>query len=72
MPYTTDPENPAEQPNEYEEPILAASPEEAERICRNMARRDQSRLKFVRPPSRVRPGRNQRYICVFEGNPIEW
>lgn len=36
----TDPENPDEQPLQYDKPILAASPEEAERICCAKAKRD--------------------------------
>ena len=67
----TDPKNSNEQPTEYDEPILASSPEEAESICRDKAARDGVRLKQVKEPSRIRSGKNQRYTCIFEGNPTE-
>lgn len=66
-----DPENPDEQPQQYDEPILAASPEEAERICRSKAQQDGVKLVRVKPPSRLRSGNNQQYRCIFESNPIE-
>lgn len=55
----TDPENPDEQPQQYDEPIIAASPEEAERICRTKAQQDGTKLVAVKQPPRVRPGTNQ-------------
>jgi hypothetical protein len=67
----TDPENPDEQPQQFDEPILAASLKEAQRICRLKAERDGVKLMSVQPPSRIRPSKNQRYICVFQSNPIE-
>ncbi|GAB4336982.1 MAG: hypothetical protein OHK0047_26520 [Leptolyngbyaceae cyanobacterium] len=66
-----DPENPDEQPQQYDEPIVATSPEEAERICRQIAERDGVRLVRVKQPSRLRRGQNQQYRCIFESNPIE-
>ncbi|MDX2242048.1 MAG: hypothetical protein NW224_15285 [Leptolyngbyaceae cyanobacterium bins.302] len=68
----TDPETPNEQPLEYEEPILASSLEEAQRICRTIAERDGVKLKEVQAPAKTRKDKNQRYICVFESNPTEW
>jgi hypothetical protein len=67
----TDPENPDEQPQQFDEPILAANLEEAQRICRLKADRDGVKLVSIQPPSRIRPGKNQRYICIFQSNPIE-
>ena len=67
----TDPDNPDEQPQQYDEPIIAANIEEAERICRIKAQRDGVKLVRVRQPSRIRPGNNQQYRCIFESNPIE-
>jgi hypothetical protein len=60
----TDPENLDEQPQQYDEPIIAASPEEAERLCREIAERDGVRLAKVKQPSRVRRGQNQQYRCI--------
>lgn len=68
----TDPENLAEQPEVYEEPILAASLEEAQRICQQIAERDGVKLKEVSPPAKKRSGKTQRYLCIFESNPTEW
>lgn len=68
----TDPENPDEQPQQYDEPILAANPEEAERICHAKAQQDGVKLIRVKQPSRIRVGTNQQYRCVFESNPTEW
>ena len=42
----TDPENPDEQPQQFDEPILAASLEEAQRICRLKADQDGVKLVF--------------------------
>lgn len=67
----TDPENPDEQPYQYDEPIIATSPEEAERICRTKAQQDGVKLIRLKPPARIKPGRNQIYRCIFESNPIE-
>ncbi len=67
----TDPENPEEQPQQFDEPILAASLEEAQRICRFKAKRDGVKLVSIQPPSRVRAGKNQRYLCIFQSNPVE-
>lgn len=67
----TDPENPDEQPQQFDEPILAATLEEAERICRLKAERDGVKLVSVQSPSRIRLGKNQRYVCIFESNPTE-
>ncbi len=66
-----DPENPDEQPQQYDEPVLAASPEEAERICRIKAQQDGVKLVKVKPPTRVKSGSNQQYRCIFESNPLE-
>jgi hypothetical protein len=67
----TDPDNPDEHPQQYDEPIIAASIEEAERICRQIADRDGVKLIKVKQPSKVRQGQNQQYRCIFESNPIE-
>ncbi len=67
----TDPESPDEQPQEYDEPIIAANLEEAERICRAKAQQDGTKLVRVKQPSRIKPGTNQQYRCIFESNPIE-
>lgn len=67
----TDPENPDEQPYQYDEPIIAERPEEAERICRTKAQRDGVKLIGMKPPSRIKLGSNQIYRCIFESNPIE-
>ena len=68
-----DPENPDEQPFRFIEPILASSLDEATRICRRKAQEqgETVQLKEVKAPSVHRPGHNQRYICIFESNPIE-
>ena len=67
----SDPENPDEQPQQYDEPIIAASLEEAERVCRVKAQQDGVKLVRVKQPSRVKPGTNQQYRCIFESNPVE-
>jgi hypothetical protein len=67
----TDPENPNEQPYEFDEPIIAVSEAEAERICRQKAQQQGIKFKRLQLPGRVRPGQNQRYLCIFEVNPIE-
>lgn len=67
----TDPENPDERPQLFDEPILADSPEEATRICRQKAERDGTKLISVKEPSKVRRGLIQSYRCIFEGNSAE-
>lgn len=63
-PMLQDPE--AQQPAEYDEPILAASKEEAERICRDKAKRDGVEVVRVQEPSKIRKGKNQQYRCWFK------
>jgi hypothetical protein len=59
-------EDPEEDQSEWDDPIIAASPEEAARECRRRAERDGVELVRVQPPSRVRPGQNQSYRCWFK------
>lgn len=59
-------QDPEAQPNEWDEPILAADPQEAERICRQRAAKYRVEFRRVQPPSRVRPGQNQQYRCWFQ------
>jgi hypothetical protein len=59
-----DPE--AEQVPEYDEPVIAASPEEANRICQQKARANGVEVSRVQMPSRIRPGNNQIYRCWFK------
>ncbi|GAC1463423.1 MAG: hypothetical protein NVS2B14_11020 [Chamaesiphon sp.] len=67
----TDPDNPDEQPQLYDEPIIAKSLEEAERICRIKAQQDGVKLIKIKQPSRIRAGINQQYRCIFESNSLE-
>ncbi|MEP0874108.1 hypothetical protein NDA01_30880 [Trichocoleus desertorum AS-A10] len=67
MPVLDDPENPTEQPQIWDEPILAGSSAEAERICRQRAAKYGVELNKVQQPSRVKEGQNQQYRCWFRG-----
>jgi hypothetical protein len=64
MPMLQDPEE--AEPNEYDEPILAVSLEEANRICRQKAARDGVEVVRVQPPRRIQIGRTQQYRCWFK------
>ncbi|KAM3100637.1 hypothetical protein ACKFKF_11455 [Phormidesmis sp. 146-12] len=64
MPMLNDPET--EEVVEYDEPILASSPEEANRICREKALRDGVEVSWVQQPSKPKQGANQQYRCWFK------
>lgn len=69
--YTHDPDNPDAQPEDWDEPVVAASPEEAERICKQRAANYGVKFNRVQPPSRIRTGQNQTYRCWYTSNAIE-
>jgi hypothetical protein len=58
--------DPEEEVAEWDEPIVAQSPEEADRICRAKAAQYGVELVGVQQPSRVRRGQNQQYRCRFQ------
>jgi hypothetical protein len=59
-------EDPEEEVAEWDEPIVAQTPEEADRTCRAKAAQYGVKLVRVQQPSRVRRGQNQQYRCWFE------
>jgi hypothetical protein len=63
-PILQDPE--ANQPAEYDEPIIATSPEEADRICRQKAAKDGVTVARVQQPNKVQGGKSQQYRCWFK------
>jgi hypothetical protein len=58
--------DPEEEVAEWDEPILAQAPEEADRQCRAKARQYGVELVRVQKPSRVQRGQNQQYRCWFQ------
>jgi hypothetical protein len=58
--------DPEEEVTEWDEPIVAQNPEEAERECRAKAAQYGVELVRVQKPSRVRRGQNQQYRCWFK------
>ncbi|MBD2072090.1 hypothetical protein H6F93_31985 [Leptolyngbya sp. FACHB-671] len=58
-------EKPEEVVSEWDEPIITASPEEADRECRGRARQYGVSRARVQQPSRIRSGQNQQYRCWF-------
>jgi hypothetical protein len=63
MPMIDDPE---EERSEWDDPIVARDPEEAERECRARAARDGVELVRVQNPSKIRRGQDQAYRCWFK------
>jgi len=59
-------QDPEQEQSEWDDPIIAADPEEAERECRARAERDGVELIRVQQPSQVRRGQNQSYRCWFK------
>lgn len=62
MPTIDNPDEPSSE--EWDEPVLAASPEEADRICRRLADQYGVSLGRVQQPREVKP-KNQSYRCWF-------
>ncbi|MBD1995213.1 hypothetical protein H6G00_01035 [Leptolyngbya sp. FACHB-541] len=58
-------EDPEETAQEWDEPIIARDPEEANRECQARARQYGVELSRVQPPRQVRRGQNQQYRCWF-------
>ena len=58
-------EDPEETAQEWDEPIVARDPEEADRECRARAAQYGVGLSRVQQPNRVRRGQNQQYRCWF-------
>jgi hypothetical protein len=58
-------EDPEEEAQEWDEPIVARDPEEAERECRTRAALYGVGLSRVQQPNRVRRGQDQQYRCWF-------
>ncbi|NJL41597.1 MAG: hypothetical protein HC899_36585 [Leptolyngbyaceae cyanobacterium SM1_4_3] len=58
-------EDPEEEAEEWDEPIIARDPEEAARECQARATHYGVRLSRVQEPSRLRRGQNQQYRCWF-------
>jgi hypothetical protein len=50
----------------WDDPIIAASPEEARQECQARAKRDGVTLDRVQEPRQVRRGTNQSYRCWFK------
>jgi hypothetical protein len=59
-------EDPEEEVTEWDEPIVAQTPEEADRTCRAKAAEYGVELVRVQQPSRVRRGQDQQYRCWFK------
>jgi hypothetical protein len=64
-------DEPEEESTTWDEPILAGSPEEAERVCRRLAAARGVSLDRVQQPSRVRVGQTRQYRCWFRSNSPE-
>src|SRR6476619_2766354 len=62
QPMVVDPEEPIE---EWDEGILADSPEQAARKCRALAKGYGLDLISVKRPSKIKKGQSQRYECKF-------
>jgi hypothetical protein len=58
--------DPEEEVAEWDEPIIAQTPEEADRECRAKAAQYGVELVRVQQPNRVRRGQDQRYRCWFK------
>ncbi|MBD2055298.1 hypothetical protein H6F88_04540 [Oculatella sp. FACHB-28] len=58
-------EEPGEVVSEWGEPIIAASPEEADWECTARAQQYGVSRARVQQPSRIRSGQNQQYRCWF-------
>jgi hypothetical protein len=59
-------EDPEEEISSWDEPIVAASPEEAERECKARAALYGLQVDRVQTPRQVRRGTNQQYRCWFK------